>query len=92
MAWHDGRRELFNLRDDIGEPGNLAENDSELAQRMFGQLAQWRWQQIPARYDTRLNPTFEITSPGTHSLPDGGVPFTRGAAGCLSRLMGSIFR
>jgi hypothetical protein len=48
----------------------------------FPLLAQWRWQHIPARYDTRLNPSFDSSKPGALSLSSGCVPFTRGAPGC----------
>lgn len=82
IAWHDGRRELFNLRYDIGETRNLAENDSGRAQRMFEQLAKWRWQNIPARYDPRMNPSFDSSKTGALPLASGCVPFTRDAPGC----------
>ena len=82
IAWHDGRRELFNLRDDIGENRNLAESKPEPAQKLLDQLAQWRWQNIPPRYDTRINPSFDATAPGAHPLPAGRTPFSRGAPGC----------
>ena len=38
----DGRRELFNLRDDISETRNLVEKEAGRARRMATQLDEWR--------------------------------------------------
>jgi len=40
--FEDGRLELYNLRDDIGEEHNLAETDPERARRMHRVLDGWR--------------------------------------------------
>jgi len=38
----DGRRELYNLRDDIGERNDLAEQMPERAKELYDRLAAWR--------------------------------------------------
>ncbi len=38
----DGRRELFNLRDDPGEQSNLVERRADIAKRLSGRLNTWR--------------------------------------------------
>lgn len=38
----DGRRELFNLRDDPGEQINLVERESSIGRRLFARLDAWR--------------------------------------------------
>src|SRR5262249_677616 len=38
----DGRLELYNLRDDIGESKNLATNNPEKAREMHAKLVAWR--------------------------------------------------
>lgn len=38
----DGRLELYNLRDDIGETKNLAESNPEKARELHGRLVAWR--------------------------------------------------
>ena len=38
----DGRRELFNLSQDVGEKMNLVEARPEIARRLAGKLAAWR--------------------------------------------------
>jgi arylsulfatase A-like enzyme len=38
----DGRRELFNLRNDIGEKANLVESRPDIARRLAGALDAWR--------------------------------------------------
>jgi len=40
--FEDGRLELYNLREDIGEETNLAETESERTERMAHMLAAWR--------------------------------------------------
>jgi arylsulfatase A-like enzyme len=46
--FEDGRLELYNLRDDIGEDHNLAEEQPDVAQRLHGLLKQWR-EQVEAK-------------------------------------------
>ena len=38
----DGRLELYNLRDDIGESKNLASTQPERAKAMYAKLVAWR--------------------------------------------------
>jgi hypothetical protein len=38
----DGRLELYNLRDDIGESKNLARENPAKAQELFDRLVAWR--------------------------------------------------
>jgi arylsulfatase A-like enzyme len=43
IEWYeDGRRELFNLRDDLGEANNLAAKMPGKADELAAQLAAWR--------------------------------------------------
>lgn len=43
IEWHgDSQVELYNVREDIGERTNLAEQQSELARKLLGQLTDWR--------------------------------------------------
>lgn len=48
----DGRLELYNLRDDIGETRNLAESNPEKAKELHGRLIAWR-AEIEAPMPTR---------------------------------------
>jgi arylsulfatase A-like enzyme len=38
----DGRLELYNLKDDIGETKNLAQSNPEKARELYGKLVAWR--------------------------------------------------
>ena len=40
--FEDGRLELYNLREDIGESLNLAADDPETRDRLHGLLKTWR--------------------------------------------------
>ena len=40
--FEDGRLELYNLKDDLGETKNLAASQSDRARRMREKLAAWR--------------------------------------------------
>ena len=40
--FEDGRLELYNLRDDIGEERNLAEQMPQIRDRLHGLLREWR--------------------------------------------------
>ena len=42
--FEDGRRELYNLRDDVGEKNNLAAAQPERANDLHAKLAAWRKQ------------------------------------------------
>ncbi|MDE3164212.1 MAG: sulfatase, partial [Acidobacteriota bacterium] len=58
----DGRRELFNLKDDIGEKVNLVEKRPEIARRLAAELDAWRKRAgaiMPAK-----NPNADATWPG----------------------------
>jgi arylsulfatase A-like enzyme len=46
---NEGRRELYNLKDDIGESKNLAEEMPELTETMFDELQTW-WKEVDARF------------------------------------------
>jgi arylsulfatase A len=48
----DGRLELYNLRDDIGEKNNLASSEPERAKQLQGRLANWR-KETGARMPTK---------------------------------------
>lgn len=49
--FEDGRRELYNLRDDVGETRNLADVEPERARALGARLAAWR-KEIGARMPT----------------------------------------
>lgn len=53
----DGRLELFNLKEDIGESTNLAESESARAQKMLAMLTKWR-KGTGARMPTK-NPNYD---------------------------------
>ncbi len=55
--FEDGRLELYNLRQDIGEEHNLAEEKPEIAAELKRRLAQWR-EKVKAKYP-EPNPNFE---------------------------------
>ena len=40
--FEDGRRELYNLKEDISETRNLVDEELEVAQRLYEQLTGWR--------------------------------------------------
>ncbi len=53
----DGRSELYNLRDDIGEENNLVEKEPGIAAKLKGMLHAWR-----ARCEAKrpeVNPNWE---------------------------------
>jgi hypothetical protein len=49
--FEDGRLELYNLRDDIGEARDLAAQDPDRAKALQARLAKWR-QETGARMPT----------------------------------------
>ncbi|VGO13546.1 Arylsulfatase [Pontiella desulfatans] len=55
IAYHDGVMRLFDLSKDIGEAKDLSASMPERVGRMKKALAKWRFEHIPARYDTSLN-------------------------------------
>ena len=49
VFFKDGRRELYNLAQDIGENENLAEKMPELADSLHEDLKAW-WKEVDARF------------------------------------------
>jgi arylsulfatase A-like enzyme len=67
IEWYeDGRRELFNLRDDIGEKNDLAARQPDLTGRLAAELAAWR-ERLGAAMPTP-NPSYDS------ALPSGRLP------------------
>jgi arylsulfatase A-like enzyme len=68
--YEDGRRELFDVRKDIGESRNLIENQPKIAKELQDMLNNWR-KEVGAKM-TRPNPDF-VPNPqakdGTVTLP-----------------------
>jgi arylsulfatase A-like enzyme len=58
--FEDGRLELYNLKDDIGEQNNLAHKMPDKTRQLHGLLKQWR-KSVNAPVPTELNPAY---SPG----------------------------
>jgi arylsulfatase A-like enzyme len=56
--FEDGGLELYNLRDDIGESSNLAEQNPAKANELQKMMAAWR-DQVGAPVPTRRNPRFD---------------------------------
>ena len=56
--FEDGRLELFNLTNDIGEKNNLASTDPDRADRMFAVLSDWQ-QRLNAPLPSKANPEFD---------------------------------
>jgi arylsulfatase A-like enzyme len=56
--FEDGRLELYNLRDDIGETRNLAETNAAKAKELHERLAAWR-KEVSAPVPTQSNPKFD---------------------------------
>jgi arylsulfatase A-like enzyme len=55
--FEDGKLELYNLKDDIGEKNNLADSLPEKAEELHEKLKKWR-QEINAPVPTELNPGY----------------------------------
>ncbi len=47
IKYRSGKRELYNIADDISEKNNLEEQLSERADQMLDQLLDWEKQSIP---------------------------------------------
>jgi arylsulfatase A-like enzyme len=58
--YEDGQLELFNLRDDVRETKNLAEQEPERAKKLQAKLAAWR-KEVGAQENTR-NPNFDAAA------------------------------
>lgn len=61
IEWHeDGRLELYNLEDDIGEKNNLAESHPDVKNRLYEMLKTWRKSvdaKMPSPNPNRENPS-----------------------------------
>jgi arylsulfatase A-like enzyme len=60
--FEDGRIELFNLKDDIGEKHNLIAKHPAKAKELMDLLREWR-AQVNAPVPTALNPEFQSSEP-----------------------------
>jgi arylsulfatase A-like enzyme len=56
--FEDGRLELYDLRDDIGETTNLADREPEKAKALHDRLVAWR-KKVNAPVPTEKNPKFD---------------------------------
>ena len=56
--FEDGRLELYNIREDIGETNDVAGAMPEKAEELHAKLANWR-QRVKAPVPRRLNPEFD---------------------------------
>lgn len=59
IAYHDGENRLYRIPDDISEQNDLSAKEPERVASMHKQLAAWRFANIPARYDTSVNPAYD---------------------------------
>ncbi len=60
--FEDGRTELYNLREDIGEKQNLAASNPDKVRELHGKLAAWRESvgaKMPTKNDDRQSPKKE---------------------------------
>jgi len=64
IAYHDGENLLYHIPDDISEQNDLAAKEPERVAAMHKELAAWRFANIPARYDTSVNPSYDANLPG----------------------------
>jgi arylsulfatase A-like enzyme len=70
--FEDGHRELYNLRDDVGEANNLIEKEPGKAAELYERLVAWR-ERVGAKMPTANKPDAEA---------EQAVPSGRGARGC----------
>jgi arylsulfatase A-like enzyme len=56
--FEDGRLELYNLKDDVGEQNNLAEKMPEKAKELYELMIAWR-KSVDAAVPTKLNPAYD---------------------------------
>lgn len=56
--FEDGRLELYNLEEDLGEERNLADRHPEIANELFKEMREWR-EEVQAPTPTELNPEYE---------------------------------
>jgi len=69
--FEDGKLELFNLREDVGENNNLAQVESERTRELHGTLVAWR-EEVEALIP-RPNPNW-VPQPVPQPLPQGVDP------------------
>ena len=70
IAYHDGENRLYHIPDDISEQNDLSAKQPERVAAMHKELSAWRFANIPARYDTQVNPDYDP------SLPDALPPLS----------------
>lgn len=61
QSFEDGSLELYNLRDDVGEQHNLAEQHPEKAQELLARLQKWQ-SDTRAPIPVELNPEYDAAS------------------------------
>ncbi len=66
--FEDGRLELYNLKDDIGEKNDLAEKMPEKTTELHGLLKAWR-KDVNAPVPTKLNPDYNPDAPAARKTP-----------------------
>ena len=71
IAYHDGTMRLFDLSKDIGETTDLSGAMPERVSAMKKGLAKWRFENIPARYDTSANPKYDPQAEQALPPPQG---------------------
>jgi len=71
IAYHDGVMRLYDLSTDIGERNDLSDSMPERVANMRKRLATWRFEKIPARYDTSANKRYEPQSKQALPQPEG---------------------
>ena len=72
IEWfEDGKRELFNLREDIGEKNDLSQTNPEKVTALAAKLEAWR-KEVGALMPIK-NETYDATKPNGR-LPGGGLP------------------
>ena len=71
IAYHDGVMRLFDLSKDIGETTDLSGAMPERVSEMKQRLAKWRFENIPALYDTRANPKYDPQAEQALPPPQG---------------------
>jgi len=73
IAYHDGSMRLYDLGNDIGETQDLSVSMPERVSEMMKRLAQWRFDNIPARYDTSANPRYDPATANALPQPEGAL-------------------
>ena len=73
IAYHDGSMRLYDLEADIGEAKDLSAAMPERVSEMKKRVAQWRFENIPARYDTSANPRYDPATANALPQPEGAL-------------------